>query len=89
MRTCIKCDRPLVARRLCNKHYLAERKEGVPASGRAKPRELSPVEELARAGENLECIDCGDVPLFGGLRCLHCFRARCDERSKFEARPNR
>ena len=32
------------------------------------------VKELAREGLNTQCTDCGDTPLFGGMRCLCCFQ---------------
>ena len=34
------------------------------------------VKELARAGDNRSCVDCGRRPLFGGMRCLRHFQLR-------------
>ena len=31
---------------------------------------------LAQIGKNPACVDCDDVPLFGGMRCLTCFQSR-------------
>ena len=88
MRTCELCDKPPAARGLCNKHYLAAKKEGLEPAERRKRYKPSEVEEWARAGRNPDCIDCGDRPLFGGLRCLPCFQVRCEERSAYKARVN-
>jgi hypothetical protein len=88
MRTCDLCDKPPSARGLCNKHYLAAKREGLKPAERRKRYKPSEVEEWARAGRNPDCIDCGDRPLFGGLRCLPCFQVRCEERSAYKARVN-
>jgi hypothetical protein len=40
--------------------------------------------ELARAGINRTCVDCGDRPWGGGMRCLDCFQARCDRNAGTE-----
>ena len=40
------------------------------------------VQELARAGTNRACVDCEDAPLFGGMRCLDCFRAKAEQRRR-------
>ena len=40
------------------------------------------VAELARAGHNTECVDCGDEPLFGGMRCVRCFRGKAEQRRR-------
>jgi hypothetical protein len=39
----------------------------------------SPV-QLAQIGKNPRCVDCGDEPLFGGMRCLRHFQAKVRER---------
>jgi lambda repressor-like predicted transcriptional regulator len=36
--------------------------------------------DLARDGRNPACVDCGAVPLGGGLRCLPCFQRQADPR---------
>ena len=36
--------------------------------------------ELAREGLNRSCVDCSDVPLFGGMRCYPCFYRKVVER---------
>jgi hypothetical protein len=80
MSTCARCDRQIAARGLCNRHYLQARKHGFEGVHHAGPVQRSQVEEMARTGSNPECVDCADVPLFGGLRCLECFQLRCDKR---------
>lgn len=35
---------------------------------------------LAQAGLNRACVDCGDLPFAGGMRCLPCFQHRVDTR---------
>jgi hypothetical protein len=37
---------------------------------------------LAQKGENRCCVDCGDRPWGGGMRCLPCFQRRCKERQE-------
>jgi len=34
--------------------------------------------EAARLSQNTACVECGSEPLFGGMRCLRCFRRRRD-----------
>jgi hypothetical protein len=36
--------------------------------------------DLARDGVNTVCVDCGDRPYAGGMRCLSCFQARVHEK---------
>jgi hypothetical protein len=89
MRTCERCSHEIIrARGLCNRHYIEARRYGFGPVERSKPVQRSEVEVLAQAGKNRACVECGDEPLFGGMRCLDCFRVRCDERSKYEARVN-
>jgi hypothetical protein len=82
MRTCARCDGQIRARGLCNRHYLRARQNGFDDVEYAEPVQRTKVEEWARAGENPACIDCGDKPLFGGLRCLDCFQVRCERRQE-------
>jgi len=84
MRTCVKCDSRATARGLCNRHYLQAKKHNFDGVHRAEPTVRTKVEEWARAGENPACVDCGDLPLFGGMRCLDCFQSRCDRRKESE-----
>ena len=42
------------------------------------------VMEMARLGTNPACVDCGDVPFGGGMRCWDCFKARCAPAEKVE-----
>jgi hypothetical protein len=81
MRPCAKCDRPASARGMCNHHYQMARKLNLlePAE-RMAPRKTQGVALLAQKGENPECVDCQDTPLFGGMRCMDCFKARCDSK---------
>jgi hypothetical protein len=81
------CVRVVATRGICNMHYLRLRRSGELGSyERAKPRQPSLLERLAQEGRNRQCVDCGRLPLFGGMRCLDCFRVRCDERSSASAR---
>ena len=80
------CGRPVRARGLCEKHYMRLKRSGLGELQRAVPRQPSTLERLAQEGRNGQCVDCGVPPLFGGMRCLDCFRVRCDERSKYAAR---
>ena len=38
------------------------------------------VQELARQGRNIRCVECSGSPLFGGMRCLTCFKALAEKR---------
>ena len=38
--------------------------------------------ELVRGGLNTSCVDCGDWPMDGGLRCQPCFTTVVLERRK-------
>ena len=76
------CFREVAARQFCNMHYLRRKRAGdLGVYERKAPRRPSVLERLAQEGRNERCVDCGDVPLFGGMRCLDCFRVRCAERS--------
>ena len=72
--TCVNllCDEPAKTRGLCVVHYRRLQ------YGRKGP--VTTLDELCRAGLNRACVDCGDVPLFGGKRCGECFLERVDER---------
>jgi hypothetical protein len=81
MRTCAKCDRVASARGLCSRHYdILRNNTRLEEQPRLRPQKAEGVHALAQKGENRECVDCGDVPLFGGMRCLDCFQTRCDQR---------
>ncbi len=81
MRTCAKCDRRASARGLCARHYdVLRNNTQLEAQPRLRPQKTEGVAALAQKGENRECVDCGDLPLFGGMRCLDCFQTRCDQR---------
>jgi hypothetical protein len=79
MRICAKCDRIASARGMCNQHYELERKHGdLTDQPRLRPQKAEGVHALAQKGQNEACVDCQAEPLFGGMRCLDCFQARCD-----------
>jgi hypothetical protein len=80
------CARPVRARGVCEMHYGRMKRAGLGELQRATPRQPSTLERLAQEGRNRQCVGCGDLPLFGGMRCLRCFRLRCDERSSYGAR---
>jgi len=80
------CVRASRARGLCEMHYTRLKRKGLDKSHRPEPRVPSLLERMAQEGRNRQCVDCGRVPLFGGMRCLDCFRVRCDERSTYGAR---
>jgi hypothetical protein len=80
------CARAVRARGLCEMHYGRLKRAGLGELHRAAPRQPSLLERLAQEGRNRQCVDCGDLPLFGGMRCLDCFQVRCDERSSYGAR---
>jgi hypothetical protein len=76
------CDRPSRARGLCEMHYQKEKRAGLGELKRAKPKLAEGVELLAQKGENRCCVDCGDRPWGGGMRCLPCFQQRCRDRQE-------
>jgi hypothetical protein len=82
--TCLhlQCDRQPRARGLCNAHYMALKRGGLPPLERRKPTKPLGIKELAQKGLNTSCVDCGAEPYGGGMRCLPCFGKRCDERAK-------
>ena len=79
------CDRKSRARGMCEMHYGRLKRKGLGEVERSKPKQASLLERLAQEGRNRCCVDCGDVTLFGGMRCLKCFRARAHERKKAAA----
>jgi len=74
------CGRSSRARGMCEMHYQRAKRAGLDGLVRQLPSKPSTLERLAQEGRNRSCRDCGGVPLFGGMRCLSCFRRRCDER---------
>jgi hypothetical protein len=80
------CVRASRARGLCEMHYTRLKRKGLDKLHRAAPRLPSILERLAQEGRNEQCVNCGGEPLFGGMRCLDCFRLRCEQRSSASAR---
>ena len=56
----------------------AERRHWGPIPAADRPQLL----ETVRAGANTACVDCGDVPVDGGLRCYPCFRVCCEAKDR-------
>jgi len=67
----VDCEKQRQDGQLCRRHY-RQLADWTP----------TPVEELARLGRNVACVDCGDRPLFGGMRCHECFLTRVERRRK-------
>jgi len=82
----VGCGSKQRSRRLCERHYQQLKRSGLGPLQRKQPARASGVQLWAQEGRNPDCVDCGDRPLFGGLRCLPCFQLRCDERSIYRAR---
>ena len=80
--TCVHvgCDRPQRARTLCQMHYQQLKRSGLPTYIRKQPRQAKGLQLDCQLGRNRSCVDCGDEPFGGGMRCLTCFQKRCDER---------
>ena len=80
--TCVhlECDRPARIRGLCERHYDSLRKRAKRLQAGMSGEQRLTLRQLCNAGLNQACVDCGDAPLFGGLRCLDCFQIRCDSR---------
>jgi hypothetical protein len=82
MRTCVKCERPAAARLLCSSHYKQEFRAGrLEPTGRVKPKKAEGLQLLVQQGLNRSCVDCGDRPFGGGMRCLDCFNVRCQSKA--------
>ena len=79
MKTCERCARPARVRGFCDTHYKAAQRAGLHRV-RQPVAKAEGVKALAQAGENLRCVDCGNDPLFGGMRCLQCFQSRVKSR---------
>ena len=80
------CPRVVRARGLCEMHYTRMKRNGLTVLERSAPRQHTVLERLAQEGRNRQCVGCGGLPMFGGMRCLYCFRARCEERSAEKVR---
>jgi len=78
--TCVHvaCDRPQRARTLCERHYAQLKRSGLGPLQRKKPSKAEGLQLWAQEGTNRECVECGEAPLFGGMRCLTCFQVRAD-----------
>ena len=74
------CGRVQRARHLCEMHYGQLKRAGLGTLQRQKPRPPTALERDCQLGLNGSCVDCGDVPFGGGMRCLWCFQVRCDRR---------
>ena len=80
----IGCDRTQRARRLCEMHYQQLKRNGLGELKRKPPRVAKGVQLDAQLGQNTNCVDCGDKPFSGGMRCWACFKARCDRNAGTE-----
>jgi hypothetical protein len=80
------CERSQRARQLCDMHYTQLKRAGLSPLKKKQPKRASGRQLDAQLGQNSNCVDCGERPLFGGMRCLPCFQVRCAERSDREAR---
>jgi hypothetical protein len=78
MTTCahVACDRSTRARGLCEMHYGQLKRAGLPPAVRRQPRQASGLQLDCQLGRNTRCVDCGDLPFGGGMRCLTCFQQR-------------
>jgi hypothetical protein len=72
----VGCDRPQRARTLCEKHYGQLKRAGLGPLMRQPPRQAQGVQLDAQLGQNSNCVDCGQKPWHGGMRCWDCFKAR-------------
>ena len=81
--TCVHvaCDRPQRARTLCEMHYGRLKRAGLPTLMRTPPRQATGLQLDCQLGRNESCVDCGDTPYGGGMRCIGCFQKRVDEKS--------
>ena len=77
-KTCVHvgCDRPQRARTLCEKHYMQLKRAGLPNYIRQPPRQAKGLQLDCQLGRNRTCVDCGDEPFGGGMRCFPCFKQR-------------
>jgi hypothetical protein len=82
MTTCahVACDRSTRARGLCEMHYGQLKRAGLPPAVRRQPRQASGLQLDCQLGRNTRCVDCGDLPFGGGMRCLTCFQHRVSVR---------
>jgi hypothetical protein len=78
----LRCELEARSRNLCPTHYKRLMRTEDPVRLRMTPdeRRQSDVEIRAADGVNDRCVGCGASPLFGGMRCLPCFQARCEAR---------
>jgi hypothetical protein len=81
--TCVHvaCDRPQRARTLCEMHYQQLKRSGLGPLKRVQPRQARGLQLDCQLGQNTECVDCGDSPYGGGMRCVPCFQKRVDEKA--------
>jgi len=77
----VMCERPRRARGLCEMHYGRLKRAGLGELRRSKAGRPSGVKLDAQQGINRNCVDCGQQPYGGGMRCLPCFQLRCDMRA--------
>lgn len=74
------CDRTKRSRGLCDKHYAKVKRAGLGELRKAQPKRATGRKLDCQLGQNFNCVDCGEPPLFGGMRCLPCFQSRCSSR---------
>jgi hypothetical protein len=84
----LQCDRVSRARGLCEKHYGQLKRAGLGPLMRKEPARPSGLQGLCQLGQNRSCVDCGDSPWGGGMRCLPCFQRRVEvRRAALERQP--
>jgi hypothetical protein len=79
------CERPQRARQLCEMHYMQLKRAGLGPLRRKQPRQAEGLKRDCQLGQNFNCVDCGQKPYGGGMRCLTCFQVRCEERAEKSA----
>jgi len=82
----VMCEKPKRARGLCDMHYGRLKRAGLGELRRESPKRATGVRLDAQLGQNSNCVDCGQKPYGGGMRCLPCFQVRCDIRAERRAR---
>jgi hypothetical protein len=83
MKVCahLQCDDLSRSRGLCAKHYKELQRRGLPDPQRKKqPKQAVGLQRRCQEGTNDTCVDCGDSPFGGGMRCLECFQRRVNVR---------
>ena len=80
----LQCEEASRTRGLCATHYKRLMRDTRPELIRQPLKVPDSLQRSCQEGTNRTCVDCGERPYGGGMRCLTCFQNRVEDRRASE-----